>query len=757
MAISVSDTTPRVEYTVGITGQTTFSVPFATEVVGDVAVFVNDVEATYVASLSGQTGTAFTLNNIGTASSTEVEFAIAQSSVTIDIIRDTTISRTSDYNTGGFFDIEDLNVELSRITRNLQDLELRVEQAISAPLQEGTPGTIPTASSRAGKLLAFDSDGAVTTKTSAITEYLGAFDADLVNRPDGTPLEVGDLYYNTTSTETRIWTGAATGWDLVFGRVQPLSTTYTSTGLTTLTLSARPSSVLSILIIIDGVLQNVNNYSLSNNVLTFTTAPPIGASVEVRDFSSTVSSGSGTIINLASGDEVTQANLDIAQLMVDLADVSTRIDTLQLSDSVQAQIANIALIAGRTTILENIISQSGTQYNSASTLITEQGLAITALQVLSTTLEGDLDQSVTGLKARVAALELINVNGTGNITLDINRITNLESNVFLTDGTTARNATVQEFDSLQATVNTAQGDLSAHATRLTSLESIVTGGTGTSVLATIATVNSVSTNASTALSTANAAAASVTTLNATVGTNTASIAQTAEVVSGTDGLTSKYGVKVSTNGYVSGFGLMSTANDALGTGTTQFVVNADRFWITDRTNQGFTPQVPFEVVNGVTNINNAVIEYLYASKIRGDVNKGSWAELASSIDPLSADPTQTQVLTLDIAAPDDLVTGHMPFCFASLYFSGSSDGIYGRLTSRTVDAVGGSVVGTEYDVFDERYEDYFVSNMHLNGGIHPSISATKKTTSAIRFTLYAWRDSTACTLLKANMMGWGLH
>ena len=133
MAISVSDTTPRVEYTVGITGQTTFSVPFATEVVGDVAVFVNDVEATYVASLSGQTGTAFTLNNIGTASSTEVEFAIAQSSVTIDIIRDTSISRTSDYNTGGFFDIEDLNVELSRITRNLQDLELRVEQAISAP------------------------------------------------------------------------------------------------------------------------------------------------------------------------------------------------------------------------------------------------------------------------------------------------------------------------------------------------------------------------------------------------------------------------------------------------------------------------------------------------------------------------------------------------------------------------------------------------------------------------------------------------
>ena len=97
MAISVSDTSPRVEYTVGTSSQTVFSVPFATEQAADIKVFVNDVEATQVASLSGQTGTAYILNNIGTASSTTVEFATAQSNVTVDIIRDTSISRTSDY------------------------------------------------------------------------------------------------------------------------------------------------------------------------------------------------------------------------------------------------------------------------------------------------------------------------------------------------------------------------------------------------------------------------------------------------------------------------------------------------------------------------------------------------------------------------------------------------------------------------------------------------------------------------------------
>ena len=408
MAISVSDTTPRIEYTAPSSGQTVFSVPFATEVATDINVYVNDVQATYVASLSGQTGTAFTLNNVGTANSTTVEFASSQKSVTIDIIRNGAISRTTDYNTGGFFDIETLNSELSRITRNLQDLELRIDQAIKAPIQEGGTGTLPTASSRAGKLLAFDASGNVTTQTSAITEYLGAFASDLTNRPDGSALQVGDIYYNTTQTETRIWTGS--NWDLVFGRVQPLSTTYTSTGLTTITLTARPSSVLAILVIIDGILQNVNNYTLNDNVITFSTAPPVGSSVEIRDFSSTVSSGSGTIINVATGSEVTQANIDIDKLMVDLAAATGRIDTSQLSTSLQNQIANITSVEGRTLVLENIITQSGVN------VITDQGTKITALETLTSGLDNTINGSAsTSLGQRVSALEVLQVQGSGTV------------------------------------------------------------------------------------------------------------------------------------------------------------------------------------------------------------------------------------------------------------------------------------------------------------------------------------------------------
>jgi hypothetical protein len=750
MAISVSDTTPRIEYTAPSSGQTVFSVPFATEVATDINVYVNDVQATYVASLAGQTGTAFTLNNVGTANSTTVEFASSQKSVTIDIIRNGAISRTTDYNTGGFFDIETLNSELSRITRNLQDLELRIDQSIKAPIQEGGTGTLPTASSRAGKLLAFDASGNVTTQTSAITEYLGAFASDLTNRPDGSSLQVGDIYYNTTQTETRIWTGS--NWDLVFGRVQPLSTTYTSTGLTTITLTARPSSVLAILVIIDGILQNVNNYTLNDNVITFSTAPPVGSSVEIRDFSSTVSSGSGTIINVATGSEVTQANIDIDKLMVDLAAATGRIDTSQLSTSLQNQIANISTVEGRTLVLENIITQSGVN------VVTDQGTKITALETLTSGLDSTVNGSAsTSLASRVSALEILQVTGTGSITLDLNRITNLESQAFEADGTTPRLATLNQHNSLNATVNTLDGKATSHATQLSNLEAIVTGGTGTSILASISELNLVSTAAATAESNAATAAAQVSTLNTTLGANSFTITETTEAVNGLKG---KYGIKINNNGYIGGFGLNSSANE-VGGSTITFAVNADRFFIADTNNVGL-PQKPFSVINGITNIRDAAIDSLQANKIRGDVNKVNVVETTSS----STTNTSYQLkLSCVVPQPDNTGStseGHAPLAIANVYFDNTANGMTVKLTAATCADDQGNNPGTEYLIL-ETGEDYYVSNFHLSGGVPYQISASGKTLAPVLFRLYVksggagFGQAVNANLTKANIIGWGLR
>ena len=85
-------------------------------------------------------------------------------------------------------------------------------------------------------------------------------------------------------------------------------------------------------------------------------------------------------------------------------------------------------------------------------------------------------------------------------------------------------------------------------------------------------------------------------LSTTVGDRTASVETIAESI---DGIEGKYTVKIDNNGYVSGFGLISTAND--GTPTSEFIILADTFKVVT---PGKTPQVPFVVgsVDGVSTV-----------------------------------------------------------------------------------------------------------------------------------------------------------
>lgn len=80
-------------------------------------------------------------------------------------------------------------------------------------------------------------------------------------------------------------------------------------------------------------------------------------------------------------------------------------------------------------------------------------------------------------------------------------------------------------------------------------------------------------------------ATQITTLQSSLGSLTTSLQVTASVV---DGIQAKYTVKIDNNGYVTGYGLISTANN--GVPTSQFTVLADRFAVII---PGQTARVPF--------------------------------------------------------------------------------------------------------------------------------------------------------------------
>jgi hypothetical protein len=97
-----------------------------------------------------------------------------------------------------------------------------------------------------------------------------------------------------------------------------------------------------------------------------------------------------------------------------------------------------------------------------------------------------------------------------------------------------------------------------------------------------------------------ALASQVSTTNSTVGGLSTTVSQHTSSINGIQG---KYGVKIDANGYVTGFGLISSNNNASPTST--FTVLADNFRVVT---PGSNPVSPFYVSGGVTYIRNVVID-----------------------------------------------------------------------------------------------------------------------------------------------------
>lgn len=111
------------------------------------------------------------------------------------------------------------------------------------------------------------------------------------------------------------------------------------------------------------------------------------------------------------------------------------------------------------------------------------------------------------------------------------------------------------------------------------------------------------TDANTAISNATTNLVSTSTLAGY--TTTAALQQNYYTKASGQSLEAQYTVKLDTNGYVSGFGLASTATGA--TPTSSFIVRADSFSIASPTGPGITPAMPFVVRTTATTINGVSI------------------------------------------------------------------------------------------------------------------------------------------------------
>ena len=176
MTISLSDNSPRVNYTVnqGVT-QATFTVPFEFFDDDDLNVYVDGTKKTLTThyttsddSGDSQSHTSGTTGFVQMTTGNEVTGASGGSSVVIT--RDIDLDRTTDFPTSGPFDVATLNTELDRMIAIAADIDDASNRALILSDFDTTASlTLPDVSTRASKQLGFDSNGNLVAEEGKVS------------------------------------------------------------------------------------------------------------------------------------------------------------------------------------------------------------------------------------------------------------------------------------------------------------------------------------------------------------------------------------------------------------------------------------------------------------------------------------------------------------------------------------------------------------------------------------------------------------
>lgn len=171
----------------------------------------------------------------------------------------------------------------------------------------------------------------------------------------------------------------------------------------------------------------------------------------------------------------------------------------------------------------------------------------------------------------------------------------------ISDRKTADTAEITAREALGARVGTTEAGLVTEQTARVNADNALTQSTTTQFSEVRGSLAVVQQSVTTVSNSVSSLASSVNQVQASVGANAVAIQQASSAfASATGEINARYTIKIDNNGYVAGYGLMSSANNSVP--FAEFIVRADRFAIGSPSGPGITPQVPFIVTTVGANV-----------------------------------------------------------------------------------------------------------------------------------------------------------
>ena len=167
MAITISDTEPRVQYT-ATSGQTTFAVNFEFFTTADIKVYNGTTLLTYNASPSSASQYSVTGAGVSGGGSITLGGGATLNDV-ITISRDLAVARSTDFPTSGAFQIDSLNTELDKVIAMIQQVERDLKFSPRAASTTASTYNLTFPELVANKFLTVNSGGTALEFTQDVT------------------------------------------------------------------------------------------------------------------------------------------------------------------------------------------------------------------------------------------------------------------------------------------------------------------------------------------------------------------------------------------------------------------------------------------------------------------------------------------------------------------------------------------------------------------------------------------------------------